>query len=166
MLVVVRGSDNASTSWALIVQQVSGTDLLRVRNDGAIYTGNTTNSPVNLTTGSAANVFVESGSGLLYRSTSSIKYKNNVLDYNKGLKEVMQLRPVSYESKSKSDEGKMFAGLIAEEIHELGLTEFVQYAEDGTPDALAYQNMIALAFKAIQEQQAQIEELKALIAAK
>jgi hypothetical protein len=36
----------------------------------------------------------------------------------------------------------------------------VQYAEDGTPDALAYQNMIALAFKAIQELKAEIEILK------
>jgi hypothetical protein len=35
----------------------------------------------------------------------------------------------------------------------------VQYAEDGTPDALAYQNMVALAFKAIQEQQQTIQDL-------
>jgi hypothetical protein len=41
----------------------------------------------------------------------------------------------------------------------------VQYAEDGTPDALAYQNMIALAFKAIQEQQVQIELLSNKIVA-
>jgi hypothetical protein len=36
----------------------------------------------------------------------------------------------------------------------------VQYAEDGTPNALAYQNMIALAFKAIQELKAELDELK------
>jgi methanogenic corrinoid protein MtbC1 len=72
----------------------------------------------------------------------------------------MQLRPVTYESKNKREEGLTFAGLIAEEVHDLGLTEFVQYAEDGSPDALAYANMIALLTKAIQEQQTQIEALK------
>jgi hypothetical protein len=43
------------------------------------------------------------------------------------------------------------------------LTEFVQYAEDGSPDALAYGNMVALLIKGMQEQQQQIEELKAKI---
>ena len=157
---LVQGVDTTGSKYVFVATDSAATNLLVVRNDGAIYTGTAANSPVNLTTGSAANVFVESGSGLLYRSTSSIKYKNNVLDYNKGLKEVMQLRPVSYESKSKSDEGKIFAGLIAEEIHDLGLTEFVQYAEDGTPDALAYSNMVSLLVKAIQELKTEIDELK------
>jgi hypothetical protein len=119
-------------------------------------------SVYNQTSGSAANVIVGSD-GNLFRSTSSLKYKKNVENYTKGLAEVMQLRAVTYNGINELDGDKQFAGLIAEEIHELGLTEFVQYAEDGTPDALAYQNMIALAFKAIQEQQAQIEELKAKI---
>ena len=43
------------------------------------------------------------------------------------------------------------------------MTEFVQYAEDGTPDALAYQNMIALVFKAIQELKAELDQAKAEI---
>ena len=58
------------------------------------------------------------------------------------------------------DGDKQFAGLIAEDIHNLGLTEFVQYADDGSPDALAYPNMIALLTKAIQELKAEIELLK------
>jgi hypothetical protein len=121
------------------------------------------------TSGAAANVIVGSD-GNLFRSTSSLKYKKNVNDYTKGLAEVMQLRPVTYNGINELDGDKQFAGLIAEEVHELGLTEFVQYAEDGTPDALAYQNMIALLVKGMQElnqkgqeQQAQIEELKELI---
>jgi len=112
------------------------------------------------TTGNAANMFVSPGDGAIYRSTSSIKYKKNVQDYTRGLADVMKLRPVTYEGKSDIDNGKTFAGLIAEEVHDLGLTEFVQYAEDGSPDALSYQNMIALAFKAIQELKAEIEILK------
>jgi len=39
------------------------------------------------------------------------------------------------------------------------------YAEDGTPDALAYQNMIALLTKAIQELKADNDAIRAELAA-
>jgi hypothetical protein len=92
-----------------------------------------------------------------------LKYKTDVQDATHGLAEVLQLRPVTY--KGKNDGDTVFGGLIAEEVHEAGLTEFVQYADDETPDALAYGQMVSLAFKAIQEQQAMIDELKAKVAA-
>jgi hypothetical protein len=114
------------------------------------------------TTASAANVFVDSANQL-YRSTSSIKYKTDVQDATHGLADALKLRAVTY--KGKNDGGTVFGGLIAEEVHEAGLTEFVQYAEDGSPDALAYGNMVSLAFKAIQEQQALIQSLTARITA-
>jgi hypothetical protein len=132
-------------------------ERMRIRNDGLVFINGLISS---FTTGSAANMFVSAGDGAIYRSTSSIKYKKNVEDYDKGLTEVMQMRPVFYEGISESDEGKIFAGLIAEEVHDLGLTEFVQYAEDGSPDSLAYQNMVALLIKAIQELKAEIDSLK------
>ncbi len=109
------------------------------------------------TTGSAANMVVDVN-GTFFRSTSSSKYKKDIRDYDKGLNEVMQLKPKYY--KGKDDEDVQFAGLIAEDVHDLGLNEFVQYAEDNTPDALAYPNMIALLTKAIQELKAEIDELK------
>ena len=58
-----------------------------------------------------------------------------------------------------------FGGLIAEEVHDAGLTEFVTYNDDNQPDALAYGNMVSLCIKAIQEQQATITALEARIAA-
>ena len=119
----------------------------------------------NNTTGAAANMGVDSTAGIFYRSTSSLKYKRDVQNYEKGLAEVMQLRPVYYKGTSERDGDTQYAGLIAEEVHEIGLTEFVQYAEDKTPDALAYGHMISLAFKAIQEQQALIQTLTARITA-
>ena len=42
--------------------------------------------------------------------------------------------------------------------------EFVVYADDGKPDALGYANMVALAFKAIQELNVKIEDLKSEVA--
>jgi hypothetical protein len=59
----------------------------------------------------------------------------------------------------------VFGGLIAEEVHEAGLHEFVQYDEDGNPDALAYGNMVSLCIKAIQELSAKVDTLEARIAA-
>jgi len=154
---VVLGQNNGSSDFGLVVRNSSSLGLFSVRNDGGIFTGTSGASPYNNTTGSSSNVHV-SDNGLLFRSTSSLKYKTDIKDYDKGLAEVMQMRPVYY--KGKNDGDTQFAGLIAEEIHKLGLTEFVQYAKDGTPDALAYSNMVALLVKAIQEQQIQIDKLK------
>ena len=157
---------NAGTNnndLAFRASNTSGTVLFVVRGDGLLVNPQLVATH---TTSSGANLYADPSNGAIYRSTSSLKYKKNVEDYTKGLDVVMQLRPVSYEGKNEIDEGRVFAGLIAEEVHDLGLTEFVQYAEDGTPDALAYQNMVALAFKAIQDLSKEVTELKSLIAAK
>lgn len=114
------------------------------------------------TTATAANVTI-GATGELFRSTSSRKYKHDITDYTRGLDDVMKLRPVFY--KGNNDGTKEFAGLIAEEVDAAGLTEFVQYADDGTPDALAYSNMVALAFKAIQELKTENDALKARLTA-
>ena len=110
------------------------------------------------TTGSAANVNVGTG-GVLRKSTSSLKYKRDVQDATHGLAELLQLRSVTYKSKASLDGDTVYGGLIAEEVEAAGLSEFVMYAPDGTPDALAYGNMVSLCVKAIQEQQALIESL-------
>ena len=105
---------------------------------------------------------MSSASGILQRSTSSLRYKNSVENATYGLTEVMQLRPVTY--KGNNDGDTVFGGFIAEEVHDIGLSQFVQYDEQNRPDALAYGNMVSLLTKAVQEQQAMIEDLKARIA--
>ena len=111
-----------------------------------------------VTTGSAANVFVTT-TGVLQRSTSSIKYKMDVEDYNKGLNEVMKLRPVTYKSINTNND-KIYAGFIAEELADLKLTELYENNDNGEPDAISYAYMVTLLTKAIQQQQSQIDELK------
>jgi hypothetical protein len=73
------------------------------------------------------------------------------------------LRPVTY--KGNNDGDTIFGGLIAEEVHDAGLTEFVQYNNDDEPDALAYGNMVSLCIKAIQELKTELNEAKARITA-
>ena len=115
----------------------------------------------NSTSGGGANLLVSAAGGL-YRSTSSLKYKTNVQDATHGLNDVLKLRSVTYQGKNTETDGdKVYGGLIAEEVHSAGLTEFVQYAPDGSPDALNYGNMVSLAFKAIQELKAEFDAYKA-----
>jgi hypothetical protein len=121
----------------------------------------------NQTNPNAANVFVGSA-GDLYRSTSSLKYKKNIENSVHGLTDLLNLRSVTYQSNNPDNGEQVFGGFIAEEVDALGLTEFVQYAEDGSPDALAYGNMVALCVKSIQELKAindtQAETINALTA--
>jgi hypothetical protein len=154
----VFGSSTSGTNYTLLIEGSGGADNFYVRDDGEMYSLPT----YNRTSAGASNVGIDSAGGF-FRSTSSLKYKTDVQDAKHGLAQVMQLRPVTY--KGKNDGETVFGGLIAEEVHESGLTEFVQYAKDGTPDALAYGNMVSLCIKAIQEQQALINELRARVAA-
>jgi hypothetical protein len=155
--------DQGVNNGAFTIRQtgISGTTYFKLESSNGYISAI---GAYNQTTGSGANMFVNSSGGFL-RSTSSLKYKKNVQDAVHGLADVLKLRPVTYEGKSEADEGKTFGGFIAEEIHEAGLSEFVQYADDGSPDALAYGNMVALLTKAIQEQQALITALTARITA-
>ena len=156
----IRGSDTGSTNTALYIDNSSGAELCQIRNDGFFRTGLATSSPYNFTTARAVNCVIDDD-GALRRSTSSLKYKTDVRNYNKGLEIVNQLRPVYYRGINDGD--TEFAGLIAEDIDKLGLSEFVLYAKDGTPDALGYANMVVLAFKAIQELKAQNDTLKEIL---
>ena len=152
------------------------TEKARIASNGNLLVG-TTNSPSVTSSlsvagrmysagtyannsGAGANLGIAS-SGEIYRSTSSLRYKTDVQDAQHGLTEVMTLRPVTYRGINDGD--TVFGGLIAEEVHDAGLTEFVEYNEDNEPDALAYANMVSLCIKAIQEQQEIIENLKSRI---
>ncbi|CAB4136970.1 Intramolecular chaperone auto-processing domain containing protein [uncultured Caudovirales phage] len=110
------------------------------------------------TTGAGTNVVIDANN-IVQKATSSLKYKTDISDYSKGLKDVLKLRPVSY--KGINDGDHVFAGLIAEEIHEAGFGEFVIYDLESNPDAIQYGNMVALAFKAIQELNSKVEALEA-----
>ena len=151
----------SSTSYIIQAWTNNGTTTSKLgftlRNNGQISTGTQVSSPTNQYTASAANMYIDS-LGYLYKSGSSLKYKTNVVDYDKGLAEVMAISPKYYNG--INDGQTLFAGLIAEQIHELGMSEFVQYAQDGTPDGLAYTHMIALLVNAIKELKAKIDFLE------
>ena len=150
------------TNDGLVVGQTTSATTV----DGSIFCAGRIGSldTVSQTTSEAANVNIAS-TGLFRKSTSSARYKKNIEDYTKGIDEVKLLRPVSFQSNNEEDSDKTYAGLIAEEVHDAGLTEFVDYNEEGQPDAIHYSNMVSLLTKALQESLTKIESLEARVAA-
>jgi predicted nucleic acid-binding Zn-ribbon protein len=105
-------------------------------------------------------LYVTSGN-VLTRASSSMRYKHQVEEYDKGLNTINQLRPVYFKYIQNHD--ILNAGFIAEEFEELGLKEFVRYDLQRRPDSIDYSQITALLVKGIQEQQQQIDALKAEI---
>ena len=152
----VEGETSDDTQYSVFVRDSSGAFIFGCRNDGFFSAPEVRNT---FTTSNAPNVHVATN-GAFYRNTSSSRYKREIVDMPYGLEEAMLLRPVTYKGKNPDDGDKVHGGLIAEEVHDVGLTDFVEYNEENEPDALEYANMVALAFKAIQELAEKVEQLE------
>jgi len=101
----------------------------------------------NKTTGSGANVYI-GGDGILYRSTSSLRYKKDI-NYNGVNGDLTyQLKPVTYTDKKTNSH---YLGFIAEDVA-LIEPRLVTYDEKSRPDGLSYGNFTALLAKTIQDQ--------------
>jgi len=150
-----------ATDYALITTDGTNTHFA-VRDDGMVVSGAGAGSRNNNTTAAAANVVIGAYT-IQQRSTSSRRYKTDITDSARGLADVLKLRPVTYRGINDGD--KVFGGLIAEELDDIGLSEFVQYNEAGQPDSIYYGPLTSLLAKAVQEQQAQIAALTARIEA-
>jgi hypothetical protein len=156
----VYGGANASSGYlaagSVGLISIGTVDAERLRIETAAFKAQLV---YDQTTGSAANVFVASD-GKMSRSTSSQRYKKNIQDAVHGLAKVLQLRPVTFNHINPDEDGIVYGGLIAEEVHDLGLTEFVEYTWDGRPDSLRYGHMVSLLVKAVQELNARVVALE------
>lgn len=77
--------------------------------------------------------------GTLGRIVSARKYKENITNANQimlNAKRILDIYPSEWHVKGKA--GKREYGFIADEFHEVGLTEVVQYGADGQVEGLAY----------------------------
>jgi hypothetical protein len=147
-------------------------ERMRIDSTGNVGIGTTTpatplhvNGTIRYTNRPAAGTITAIGfdaNGDLRASSSSLRYKYDIEDYEKGLAEVMQLRPVSFKFNGEQTTN---IGFIAEEVDALGLTEVMLYNEGSQPEGVVYSNMVSLLTKAIQEQQATITALEARITA-
>ncbi len=92
-------------------------------------------------------------------ANSDISLKKNLAKIENALEKVEQINGYTYEF--KEDDSKRHAGVIAQEIQGV-LPEIVNKGNDGIL-GVEYGNISALLIEAIKEQQAQINELKALL---
>jgi hypothetical protein len=95
-------------------------------------------------------------------NTSDARLKQKVANLNYGLREVLQLRPVSFEWKDHSD-GRTHLGLLAQETERLIPEVVVRDKDPAAPLGLSYADLIPVVIKAIQEQQTALEQKEAII---
>jgi hypothetical protein len=154
-----------------------GTERLRIDDNGQIYTPEVYNT----TTAGAANTHIHSN-GYLHRSTSSIKYKQDVETLEDSYADsILNLRPVWFKSKCANDNPDWgHWGLIAEEVAEIDprlvfwrTDEYVDQTNEETgeteqvtipletPEAegVQYDRMIPHLINLLQRQDARIAEL-------
>jgi len=102
--------------------------------------------------------------------TSDIRDKENIQNLNYGLNEILQLKPVSFTWKNKSQQEQKL-GLIAQDVQniipEIVKSKEVQLMEDGTEKTVQmdrlgmyYSDIIPVLIKAIQEQNEKIINLQ------
>ncbi len=96
-----------------------------------------------------------SSTGQLGYISSSIRYKENVIDIN-DVGWLYDLRPVEFDFIA---DGVHSWGLIAEEVENVQ-KELVSYNEQGTPETVQYSYLVTPLLKAIQNQNHEIELLK------
>jgi hypothetical protein len=113
-------------------------------------------------------VWVE-GDGTFCRNTSSIKFKENVRDYEIDPDGILSLRPVIYDRKDQVKEDgsikegrKDEVGLIAEEVEQVA-PWLINYL-DGEVDGLRYDLLGVALVPVVQRQAKQIEDLEARLA--
>ena len=93
---------------------------------------------------------------------SDARLKENVKDLNYGLKDVLDIRPVSFDWKEKRN-GQHDIGVIAQEIEKIipeVVVEVDTLNSEDTHKTVDYAKLTSVLIKAVQEQQQQINDLK------
>jgi hypothetical protein len=180
----VVGVDTSNSKYAFNAWNGVGTQLFATRNDGALFTGVAAASPWNLTTGSGANLHVAS-SGVLYRSTSSIRFKTDIEPLEDSYADaILNVEPVWYRSTAPGDEihpDWSYYGFIAEDVAQVDprlvfwKTHETGQDENGNPtstpldepiaEGVQYDRFVPHLLNLIKRQKEQLETQAATIAA-
>jgi hypothetical protein len=172
---------------AVYSADVGGLSIVAGNATGEIcfFTGGVGADKERMTISSAGNVTVNTGtlsitnsasitdlrtnaSGTLYDGASDSRLKTKIMDYDKGLAEVLQLNPVKYKWKKESplNDGEVeHIGFIADEVEKVLPKAVGRKSQLGLDDCKTFseKSLVPALVNAIKEQQAQIEELKTRI---
>ena len=97
-------------------------------------------------------------------NTSDARLKKDVADLRYGLREVLKLRPVTYQWKDRPD-GRQHLGLIAQEVQKVLPEAVVAPSDPDSPLGMSYAELVPVLVRAIQEQQRSLAEQQDSIAA-
>jgi hypothetical protein len=165
--VLIGKTSDALTANGVMIYGTSG-------NSGELFSSivNSTNTLHVWDTNNSTYRFYVSGSGTVFATNttisalSDIRLKENIRDIDNALSKIMMLKPRVFDWKDGAGKGiKNDRGFIAQEFEEVFpdlIDEFkVSEKESDEKYKSVRQDLIPILVKAIQEQQAQIEELKA-----
>ena len=149
-------ADNFTNATAIgYGSDASSSNQVRLGNDN-ITTLYCKGAYVGTVGGTNVDLFADN-TGKIGYVASSARYKDDILDM-KDVGWLYKLRPVNFTYKADEIKKKQY-GLIAEEVEKVN-PDFVSYNKDGQVETVSYSQLIAPMLKAIQDQQAVIEELQ------
>ena len=168
--ILAYSETNTSGKYAMLLYDPSDFALFNVRGDGLIGTGTRTNSPYNLTV-TGRDCYIDNTGYLGY--LSSVRESKININNIENVNWLLNLNPVSF-NKRKKDENQNYTdefyneldyGLIAEEAELINdqICFYDETEEGKIIRGVSYTKLITPMLKMIQQQQAQIEELKAKI---
>jgi hypothetical protein len=159
------------SSWTQVQLLTAGVARVTVATSAVTVATSAVNFPSIGTTASAANAFLDSGNNnSLLRSTSSIRYKKNILELQQEEVEAFKLlRPITFQSKVETDDQtKRHYGFIAEEVNQVE-PKLVHFTKDDEgneiPDGVQYDRVVVLLTKVLQDALQEIQQLKSEVAA-
>jgi hypothetical protein len=111
----------------------------------------------------AGSILTTTGSSPSFSSASDMRLKDNITDHESELANVMALRPVRWDWKDEAlGSGE---GFIAQELEQTAWADLVSEGDDGYKQVSGLGIVETRLIKAIQELSAQVDELKAEVAA-
>jgi hypothetical protein len=149
------GLDIRTASNYIVLSDGDGNPRAYLDNNGYFYcTG-----VYNLTTAGAANVFVTSSDFTLRRSTSALKYKQDIRDLEE--LDINLLRPIRYKSKCEGDDQtKDHFGVIADEAAEAGFEELVTRGANDEIEGFQYERLTVVLLKKLQVLESEFKAYK------
>lgn len=151
----IRGQDG---TVSVTQQGTANNATLSLTSDGPLVLGTAGQTGVvasqkirDSTTSSAGNVYINPTSGLLYRNSSSRRYKTDIQEWDAAtvIDRLLNLKPKTWidrAEKERWESGDEFEltpprrhfGLIAEETDEAGLWEITGYNDEWLPEDISY----------------------------
>lgn len=162
------GLDFSSTQYVAISE-----NQIRRLGNGTLFINNSNTGDVSINiNGGGTFVNGTNGYGRAVTNSSDERIKKNITTIDNALSKVLQMNGVYYEFNNENElgvnvpSGNTRIGLIAQQVESILPEAVFTSSKEDEPKSIDYNGMIGLLINAIQEQDAKIEELKALIAAK